>query len=187
MGNVTKDEEADQVRLAQSGDRAAYSALVGRYWKPLYGWLAGLCDDDHLAEDLTQVAFVRAWQALPRLNSAEAFRVWLFRIARNAWLTRERSLAPGLPTAAPGESVAPGGGPVSEAMHREALGALRAAILRLPPPYRDAYLLWTHERMPYSAMADVLDITEETARWRVCEARRKLALDMKSFLDPTEP
>lgn len=169
------------MRRAQSGDRAAYSALVARYWKPVYGWLAGLCGDDHLAEDLTQDTFVRAWQALPRLTSAEAFRVWLFRIARNEWLTGNRRRVPEPAIPNPEELTGADRGPVAEAMEREAEVALRAAIRRLAEPYRDAYLLWTHERMPYSAIALVFDITEETARWRVCEARRRLATELKAF------
>ena len=181
MGIVTPDEESNCVRRAQGGDRAAYSALVARYWKPVYGWLAGLCGDEHLAEDRTQDTFVRAWLALPQLASAEAFRVWLFRIARNEWLTGKRARGPIAALANPEELAGTGGGPVAEAMELEAASALRAAIRRLAEPYRDAYLLWTHERMPYSAIALVLDITEETARWRVCEARRRLATELKAF------
>ena len=80
---MNPDEESALVGRARDGDRVAYSALVARYWTPVHGWIAGLSGDDHLAEDITQNAFVRAWQALPQLHSTWAFRVWLFRIARN--------------------------------------------------------------------------------------------------------
>ena len=178
---MTPDEESNKVRRAQGGDRAAFSALVPRYWKPVYGWLAGLCGDEHLAEDLTQDTFVHAWQGLPQLTSPEAFRVWLFRIARNEWLSGRRTRTPIAGLTDPEERAESAGGPVAEAMEREADAALRAAIRRLAEPYRDAYLLWTHERMPYSAIALVLDTTEETARWRVCEARRRLATELKAY------
>ena len=76
----------------------------------------------------------------------------------------------------------PGVGPVCETLDREAEIALGRAIRKLGDLYRDAYLLWTYERMPYSAIALVLDITEETARWRVCEARQRLLIVLEVFL-----
>lgn len=174
------------MRCAQSGDRMAYSALVGRYWQPVHGWLAGLCWDDHLAEDLTQEAFVQAWASLPRLAAPAAFRVWLFRIARNVWLATRRSPSP-LAGAAHPEIPGSGPGPDIEAVEREGDGALLLAIARLPDSYREAYLLWTQERLPYTALAEILGTTEETARWRVCEARRRLVIELRPFLDALEP
>jgi len=178
---VNPDEESGLVRRAQDGDRVAYSALVARYWKPVHGWIAGLCGDDHLAEDITQNAFVRAWQALPQLNSILAFRVWLFRIARNEWRAGKRAKVPANDLTTPNELVDPSVGPVSETLDHEAEIALGRAIRKLGDLYRDAYLLWSYEQMPYSAIALVLDITEETARWRVCEARRRLVIDLQAF------
>ncbi len=184
---MTADEVSNWVRLAQSGDRAAYSALIGRYWQPVHGWLSGLSGDEHWAEDLTQNTFVRAWQALPSLDSVESFRVWLFRIARNEWLTGKRTKFPRTGIHKIDEPVVCKPGPLGDAIDREADGALRDAIRRLAEPYQVAYLLWTHEAMPYSAVASVLDISEETARWRVCEARRRLASELKPLLEPPSP
>ena len=53
-----------------------------------------------------------------------------------------------------------------------------------PAMYREAYLLWTHESLPYPEIARVLDVTEETARWRVCEARRRLTRILEKYLKP---
>jgi RNA polymerase sigma-70 factor (ECF subfamily) len=72
-------------------------------------------------------------------------------------------------------------------MHREAAAALRAAVRGLPDDYREAYLLWVHERLRYTEIARILTTTAETARWRVCQARKLLVVALKPYLDPPTP
>ena len=183
---MESDQERQFVRRAKAGDRAAFSALADRYWGPVRAWLAGLTGREHLAEDLTQDAFLKAWAALPRLAADETFRVWLFRIARNEFLAYRRSPKALPPEALPDASdAAPG--PVAAAMTREADAALRAAVARLPEAYRETYLLWTHDALPYPEVARVLGTTEETARWRVCQARKLLVKALEPYLDPSPP
>jgi len=179
--DVDHDQERECVRQARAGDRAAFAALVDRYWGPVRAWLAGLSGQDHTAEDLAQEAFLKAWVGLPRLATEESFRVWLFRIARNEFLAFARAprSKPDAPLAETADSQP---GPPERAEEREAEVALRLAVARLSETYREAYLLWTHERLPYAEIARVLDTTEEAVRWRVCEARRRLAIAMRPFL-----
>jgi RNA polymerase sigma-70 factor (ECF subfamily) len=73
--------------------------------------------------------------------------------------------------------------PLTELLEHEAQQMLQAALARLPTTYRAAYLLWTHEDMPYHNIAQVLGISEETARWRVCKARQMLAKQLRSYLN----
>ncbi|WP_439625361.1 RNA polymerase sigma factor [Gemmata sp.] len=181
MGDADHEQELGWVRRARAGDRAAFAVLVDRYWDPVRRWLAGLSGQAHAAEDLAQETFLKAWTGLPRLAAPETFRVWLFRIARNehlALLRSPRSAAGAPPVDAPD----PAPGPPERTEEREAGAALRAAVEKLPEAYRAAYLLWTHEELPYAEIARVLDVTEETARWRVCDARRRLAVAMKRYL-----
>jgi RNA polymerase sigma factor (sigma-70 family) len=178
---VEIDQEREFVRRARAGDRAAFAALVDRYWNSVRAWLAGLAGCDHLAEDLAQEAFVKAWMGIPRLAAAETFRVWLFRIARNEFLTYTRSPRSAHRRVLP-EVEDTRSGPAEVAEEHEGAAALRAAVARLPTPYREAYLLCVHERLPHSEVARIIDATEEVARWRVCEARRQLARVLEKFL-----
>jgi RNA polymerase sigma-70 factor (ECF subfamily) len=176
-------QEQEFVRRARAGDRAAFAALVDRYWNPVRAWLSGLAGGGHSAEDLAQETFLKAWVALPRLESEDVFRVWLFRIARNEFLAANRS-----PSSTPGgplpEAPDPRPGPTELAEESEGAAALRGAIAKLPQAYREAYLLWAHECLPYSEIARILDVTEDVARWRVCEARRRLTRVLEKFLAP---
>lgn len=180
--DVESDQEQEFVRRARAGDRTAFAALVDRYWHPVRAWLAGLTASEHAAEDLAQEAFLKAWVALPNLVAEETFRVWVFRIARNEYLAtlRRRNRITGPLTNRPD----PAAGPVFDAIAREEEAALRQAVGKLPASYREAYLLWTHENLSYPELAAVLEVTEETARWRVCEARRRLTRILEKFLKP---
>ena len=51
---------------------------------------------------------------------------------------------------------------------------LARAVGRLPEDFRAAFLLRVEEDLSFKQIADILEITEETARWRVFKARQKL-------------
>ncbi len=180
---MNRPEEDAWVREAQAGDRASFSLLVDRYWEHLCRWLLALTGRQDLAEDITQETFLRAWSALARLQTASSFRVWLFRIARNCLLTRARrgrgKEHVALPTDLPGAEQTP----LDSVLETESKQMLLDALSRLPAGYRMAYLLWTQEDFPYSKIALVLGVTEETARWRVCKARQFLLKELNVYLD----
>lgn len=175
-------DESDWVRQAGQGDRDAFARLVDRYWERVRRWLFGLTGKQQMAEDVAQEAFLKAWIALPTLEEAETFRVWLFRIARHCWLDARRRSHSDLRRPMPTEPGSANPGPLKELLAEEARQQLQIALARLPAKYRSAYLLWTHEELPYAEIAQVLGINEETARWRVCKARQDLAESMTAYL-----
>src|ERR1035437_2637388 len=71
------------VRRAQAGDRKAFSELVRRHQRPVYRYLLRMLGSHDDAMELTQEAFIKAWQALPQWQPEAQFRTWLFRIANN--------------------------------------------------------------------------------------------------------
>jgi RNA polymerase sigma-70 factor (ECF subfamily) len=166
-------DEAALVEQAQQGDRNAFAVLVERYWEPLYRWLYHLSHHRHTAEDLAQETFLKAFAALDSFQAGTNFRAWLFRIAYNGFLNlrqSERRVRQKLPEHLP----IVGKGPIEEAMSAEALRLLARAIGRLPSEYRAALLLRVEQGLSFREIAGVLELTEETARWRVFKARRKL-------------
>jgi RNA polymerase sigma-70 factor (ECF subfamily) len=166
-------EEHELVRAAQAGDRPAFAVLVERYWERLYRWLYHLTRDRHTAEDLTQESFLKAYRRLERFRAGTNFGAWLFRIGHNNWanlhrgpVRRREPLPDDLPSAALG--------PAEQAASREALQGLARAVARLPAEFRAALLLRAEGGLSFREIAEVLDLTEETARWRVFKARQKL-------------
>ena len=79
--------DAALVRSAADGDASAFEALYRRHAGRVHGVIARLVGFDRArAEDLTQDAFVRAWQALPAYRFESAFSTWLHRLAVNTAL-----------------------------------------------------------------------------------------------------
>jgi len=174
--------EHEWVRRARTGDRAAFAALVDRYWPRLCRWLHSLTRNKHLAEDLTQEAFFRAWSGLPQLKDDATFRVWLFRIARNCLIDAQRRPG-GVAQPLPEDLRDRESGPVTGMLEREADEMLQAALSQLAPLYREPYLLWAQEAFSHSQIAVVLGIPQELVRWRVCKARQLLLAALRTYLD----
>ena len=166
-------EDDGLIRAAQECDREAFAALVERYWERLYRWLCHLTRNRHAAEDLTQETFLKAFSRLQRFRAGTNFAAWLFRIAHNNFANHyrlmQRSTRP-LPEDRPAQAQSP----CEEAETRETMRSLAEAISRLPTDLRAAVLLRVEEDLSFRDIAEVMGLTEETARWRVFKARQKL-------------
>lgn len=83
--------EATVVMLAAGGDDDAFAELVRRRQAWLRTILRRLCRNPAQADDLSQQAFIAAWQKLPQLRAPGAFGGWLRSLAVNMWLQSLRS------------------------------------------------------------------------------------------------
>lgn len=174
------DEQA-LIQSARQGERQAFATLVERYWDRLYRWLYHLTHDAHTAEDLTQEALMKAYRGLSSFQPGTNFQAWLFRIAHNG-LANLRRANRRVRQPFPEEVAVAEPGPEEQAMSREAFQHLARAIGRLPRDYRAAYLLRVEEDLSFREIADVQGISEETARWRVFKARKKVMEVMAPYL-----
>jgi RNA polymerase sigma-70 factor (ECF subfamily) len=172
LGQI-QDDESLLVEQTQHGNRQAFGLLVERYWDRLYRWLYHLCHHRQTAEDLTQEAFTKALAGMSTFRPGSNFRAWLFRIAFNNFLNQRRGDARvrlPFPETLPDRQQ----GPAEEAVTGETLMRLARAMGRLPDEFRAALLLRAEEDLSFREIGAILEITEETARWRVFKARQKL-------------
>ena len=186
--NQPPGDEADLIQRAQAGDRPAFAVLVERYWDRLYRWLCRLTRDGSTAEDLAQETFLKAFAAVNNFRAGTNFRAWLFRIGHNNFVNQRRALRHTRKPLVPEIAEDPRG-PVGETLSREAVRLIAEAVAKLPSDFRGALTLRVEEGLSFREIAEVMGITEETARWRVFKARQKLMAVLAPELlpAPNEP
>ena len=175
---MVRDELTDSaaIALAQQGDRNVFGMLVRRYQDRVYRFVLRMVGSHDDALELTQEAFVKAWQALPEWQPDAQFRTWLFRIAANAATDALRRRKVVQFVALDADYDAPDGGPAPEAQlqAKQQLKALDTALRRLPSDQREIVLLREIEDMSYSEISATLGISEGTVKSRLARAREAL-------------
>ena len=164
------------LRKAQHGDERAFSIIVRAYETPIFNYVLRLVGDRSLAEDLTQEVFLRVYQGLPRFSLRCKFTTWLFQVTKNRVLDelrandrRPRALV-ALEDVPPLEVV---DAPVERV---EAIDALWRSVEGLNVDLKMALLLRDVVGLPYSEIADTLEITLSTVKWRIFKAREEVQL-----------
>ena len=88
-----KNDDAALIRRVLAGDEAAFAELVNKYQKPLHTLAWRKIGDFHIAEDITQDAFLKVYQRLHTLKDPNQFSGWLYVITANlcaTWLRKKR-------------------------------------------------------------------------------------------------
>lgn len=80
------ESHSDEVLVSAylEGDEGALEVLADRYLSDVYRFALHLTGDAHIAEDVAQEAFVKAWNRIRTYRGGMRFRAWLFTITRNA-------------------------------------------------------------------------------------------------------
>jgi len=164
------------LRKAQKGDERAFSILVRAYETPVFNYVLRLVGDRSLAEDLTQEVFLRVYQGLPRFSLRCRFTTWLFQVTKNRVLDELRALE-----RRPRAVVALDDAPAFEVLDApaeriEAMDAVWRAINALNVDLKMALLLRDVVGLSYTEIADSLEITLATVKWRIYKAREEVQL-----------
>ena len=172
--NELTDREC--VALSQQGDRAAFGTLVRRYQDGVFRFILRMVGSRDEALELTQDAFVKAWQALPAWRPEAQFRTWLFSIASNTAMDslRRRKAVEFVALDEDYEVRNGGADPEAQLQAKQRLRALDAALRRLPHDQREVVLLREMEDLSYSEISRVLGISEGTVKSRLARAREAL-------------
>lgn len=84
------DEDLAIVHKVQAGDVDSFDELVTKYRERIYSVVYNLTSNREDASDLTQDAFIKAFQSIGRFKGKSSFFTWLYRIALNTTLTHLR-------------------------------------------------------------------------------------------------
>ena len=165
------------LRKAQRGDERAFSLILRAYETPVFNYVLRLVGGDRaLAEDLTQEVFLRVFQGLPKFSLRSKFTTWLFQVTKNRVLDELRA-SERRPRALVAIDDAPPLEVVDAPLEQlETIDALWNAIEELNTDLKMALLLRDVVGLSYNEIADSLETTLATVKWRIFKAREEVAL-----------
>jgi RNA polymerase sigma-70 factor (ECF subfamily) len=165
------------VDRARAGDRAAFDTLVRAHQRAVFGfaWRHARNVDD--ARELTQHAFVRAYERIGTFRGEARFRTWVLSIAYNLGADVARGRARTEPLGSR-DAVAADDEDALEARQTSAM--LRAAVARLPEKQRLCVELRAFEELSFREVGEVIGISEDAAKMNFHHALKRLREEMEN-------
>lgn len=167
--------DARLVDEARRGDSDAFGQLVLRYERRVIRVIRRFMPDDQMAQDLTQEAFLRAFERLEQFDPSRRFGPWLFRIAVNLTYDHLRRVKRRGKWALFSESAqerTPDPATADPRLHLDLSQEVQMVMADVPEAYRTVLILRDLEGFSTSEVAAVTERSEATIRWRLAEARR---------------
>lgn len=172
-------EMSDEALLAACavGDAPALGALFDRHRAAVHRYISRLAGTGARdIDDLVQQTFVAVPRTAPKFGGRSSVRTWIFGIASNVvrhHVRAEIRRRAATTRYADQPSVVPSG-PHEVARRRQLFASLERALVELPLPQREAFVLCDLEEVPGADAARTLGIREGTLWWRLAEARKAL-------------
>ncbi len=175
------------VAASKNGDQEAFAQLVQRYQRLVFNLVYRMLQQYEEATEITQEAFLAAWQGLPSFRGDARFPTWLYRIAYNCSLKqlelrkRDRALQVALEAQETLENAD------DEQRENAALDAHDRQILiqehlsHLPAKYRIVLILRHLQDMSYEEMAEILTMPIGTIKTHLFRARNLLKERLQSL------
>ena len=164
------------LRKAQRGDERAFSLILRAYETPVFNYVLRLVGGDRaLAEDLTQEVFLRVFQGLPKFSLRSKFTTWLFQVTKNRVLDELRASERRPRALVALDDIAPLEVLDAPVERLEEIDTLWRAVENLNVDLKMALLLRDVVGLSYTEIADSLEITLATVKWRIYKAREEVA------------
>lgn len=178
-------EDAALVKLAQKGDTLAFEELVFRHRDKIYARAYTMMHSEDAALDLSQEAWVKAWQRLAQFQGDSSFATWVTRITINVCLDQLRKNkrqraesieelneeSGGVDRQMPVVTVNP-----TERLERgELRQKIDTALGKLTEEHRTVLVLHEFQEMEYKDIAQTVGVSIGTVMSRLFYARRKMA------------
>lgn len=190
MGQKSIDLEL--VKRVQAGDKKAFDVLVLKYQQKVISLVTRYVHDRHLAMDVAQEAFIKAYRGLKNFRGDSAFYTWMYRIAintaKNHLVSQSRRLPANDIDAQEAEQY--GGesalkeyaSPERESLRDEIRMTIIKAIKKLPTDLRTAITLREIEGMSYEEIAVAMECPIGTVRSRIFRARESVDKELRPLL-----
>jgi len=180
--------DAELIRAAQQGDKAAFEELVRQYDQPVLRLALHLTGDEAEAKDIYQEAFLKVYRNIESFRFECSFYTWVYRIVTNLCMDhlRRRQVRKedsGVRVSDDGEEVnlldqvadqRAGASPERELMRREMGKRIAKALTKLSPRERMVFEMKHYQGLKLRTIGEALNTTEETAKNTLFRATQKL-------------
>jgi RNA polymerase sigma-70 factor, ECF subfamily len=170
--------ENELVRECLGGDDHAFEVLLRRFQGPVFNAVLRMVRDRDEAADLTQTAFLKAFEQLSSFDSRHKFFSWLYRIAINETLNhihRQRRVEP-----LEGEWASAARSPEESLVGADLSAHVQDALMSLSTDYRTVLVLRHFEGCSYDEIATIVGVPEKTVKSRLFSARSQLKERLES-------
>lgn len=165
--------DLELVGKVKSGDRRAFSELVKRHQRSVLRLSLRFVKEMDTAEDVTQEAFIKAYEKLNSFEGRASFKSWLFQIAvntaRNKLRENKRDVVDIEDVQLAVEAKAE-----SSLVHTAVSDILNNEVEKLPFKQRTALVLRVYEDMSFNEIADIMECPYDTAKANYRHALMKL-------------
>ena len=183
---VNRDVEIQLARRLLAGDAGAFESFLSHFRAKIFHYTRLMCGDWDDAEEVAQETMLKTFESFTQLKDPEHVRAWVFRIAKNACMTKRRKsiFAPSASQEISLDEFLPSRGgdrkfevadwsdlPEDRLLKSELHQELEAAIRSLPEIYRSVLLLRDVEELSTADTAQILDISGDTVKTRLHRAR----------------
>jgi len=169
---MSEPDDKALVRQSLGGDNRSFELLVDRYQKVLYNVSLRMLNNPEDAMDVTQTAFIKAYEKLDTYNSKYKFFSWIYKIMINESLNvlnRRKPL-----DSVDSNLVSRDKTPDEEYRENRMAERVQAAVANLPLDYRRLIVLRHFGNLSYRDMSGALDLPEKTVKSRLYTARQML-------------
>lgn len=170
---MSTPDDATLIKQCLEGNSGAFDGLVDRYQRPLYNTALRMTGDSEDARDITQEAFVKAYERLCDYRPEHKFFSWIYRILINDTLNflKQRKQTQGLDAEIASHELLPD----EEFDARRQSAQIERALRELSFEQRVVIVMRYFNDMSYMEMSTILSLPEKTVKSRLYSARQNLA------------
>lgn len=170
------DSEFELVERAASGETYPFKELFDKHVQRIYAFCRRISSDPDIADELTQIVFIKAWEKLNTFKFGSKFSTWLHSIAMNEYLSFKR--AGKTFTEKLNELFRKNEERKPNAGRTDARIDLEYAISKLPEQSRMVVLLHDVEGYKHEEISKMLNIATGTSKAALHRARKQLRKEL---------
>ena len=182
------EHQQDNIYITKvlEGDRNAFAYLVDKYKTMVYSLALRLVKDREEAEEISQDAFIKAYQSLASFKGKAKFSSWLYRIVYNTAISKLRQQPAGRVSL--DEPNIPDTLYLESKENYDTLSAderkkyLEKALDSLDSDEKMLVILYYYEEQDLDEIASIAGLTKTNTKVKLFRARKKMLTVLQSYL-----